>query len=254
MAISPQSALTRLGFKDLDKHNPRHGLACEYLKEKMAPFVGNYLADFYTQIAENQSNKILEDWRKYIAVEGNQFLSLNSKLQSESVQNALKNHFKRHQANEADSMRFEVPSQCAQLSSIIKGPSSGTKGFLDVCFSGRITSYICDPEGLCYTHNGQELFLAPTRYSIEYFKVSFKFCIWGEVKIEPITPELLLQQIEYYTENLKENDMIWVLADFDISDFKRMSQDQFPQLKCFQLGSAFDEWCKKQKRFDVPEL
>ena len=45
MTRQHQSALSRLGFRDPDKEDPKHGLACEYLQEKMRPYVEASLAE-----------------------------------------------------------------------------------------------------------------------------------------------------------------------------------------------------------------
>jgi hypothetical protein len=140
----------------------------------------------------------------------------------------------------------------AELSSLVTGPNSGAKGFLDVSFRGELPrDQVIVPAIDFWAEMDEEhrTFAAVARSTQRD-----DFFAWGEVRIEPTSPELLLQQVEFYASNLKRNDLIWVLADFDLSDFKRMASPQFPQLKCFRLGQQFEEWCANRARPEVPEL
>ena len=156
---------------------------------------------------------------------------------------------------------------------MVMGPSSGAKGFLDVSFRGKASAWFLTPQLIpgefvykgSHLNDGQDLkfssavrmdklFGSKGRPSFHPFRNPTQFCCWGEVRIEPTAPELLLQQIEFYASNLPKSNMIWVLADFDLSDFKRMASQQFPQLKCFQLGQNFEQWCNNRERPEIPEL
>ena len=280
MTRQHQSALSRLGFRDPDKENPRHGLACEYLQEKMRPYVIASLASRLAQAA----HKAL-DGDKRFSYEPQAFHCSDF---HDDLDEAL---FGRHwyaTPSPRDAIRTVADEfirsncyqwataqidNCTELSSLVEGPSSGAKGFLDVSFRAFFSNWYAAPSSITanFVLDGQkqplELTLMagekrPTvpnpffldRYRKRLVNGDCQFAYWGEVRIEPTSPELLLQQIEFYASNLPCNDMIWVLADFDLSDFKRMAQQQFPQLKCFQLGPKFEEWCQARERPEIPEL
>jgi hypothetical protein len=252
MATSSQTALTRLGFKDPDKQNPRHGLACEYLKEKMSPFVGECIANQYKQLAKEATEELAEyhKWRRFFSA------TKDSRAYSpydlpDSIAERVQKEVDDFQSKSIDYIKIHRANQIAELSTIVKGPSSGTKGFLDVSF--RDISYVSAiPKEVNFAHEGSHYTFERNEGRLSHVRI--KVCIWGEVKIAPVTPEILLQQIEYYAQNLPESDMIWLLADFDISDFKRMVEHQYPQLKCFRVGQSFDEWCEKRYKPEVAEL
>lgn len=252
MATSSQTALTRLGFKDPDKQDPRHGLACEYLKEKMSPFVGECIANKYKQLAKEATKELAkhQKWRRFFSATQNDGLYFPYYLPDSIAEQILKK-VDNFQSQVIDYIKIHSANQIADLSAIVKGPSSGTKGFLDVSFRNISYAYVV-PAEINFTHEGNHYSFKRDEKLL--CRVRDEVCIWGEVKISPVTPEILLQQIEYYAQNLPESDMIWLLADFDISDFKRMAEHQYPQLKCFRLGQGFDEWCEKRYKPEVAEL
>ena len=275
MTRQHQSALSRLGFRDPDKENPRHGLACEYLQEKMRPYVAASMKSAYAKWI----NQIIEDANGLGFIEKTDFVSLPDEIKNAKGVSRYKAEDPSLLANAIRDFSNEMIPQfvgndldrVAELSSLISGPSSGAKGFLDVSFRGEAGDWHLTPEYLkgtftriYFTESWEGVVKTPdlsrktmgrTRRSKRgYYSLGLQFSYWGEVRIEPTAPELLLQQIEFYSSNLDRNDMIWVLADFDLSDFKRMAQAQFPQLKCFQLGPNFEEWCKNRERPEIPEL
>lgn len=255
MATANQSLLSRLGFKDLDKQNPRHGLACEYLKEKMTPFAAEYMSDMYFKFAESESKELCKRWQINFDISNETNPSdwrAWHDIPDDEIKKSLFDQMRKFQRSGVDEIKLNLINQYAELSSIIKGPSSGTKGFLDVSFRGHCAFPLFST--LSHKHGEYNYLFSKKPREYYSYNVNFKICIWGEVKIAPVTPEILLQQIEYYAQNLPQNDMIWVLADFDISDFKRMAEKQFPQLKCFQLGENFDKWCKQRHRPVIQEL
>lgn len=269
MTRQHQSALSRLGFRDPDKEDPKHGLACEYLQQKMRPYVAEEVSRLYKNFAYNAlfevdgkpsfikyDTKVVTDQDPYGAVKEEKTLKVALPF-IRAFQNGMRERIK-----------SDIIDEGGELSSMIVGPQSGAKGFLDVSFRGELSDYYACPPTIPAVANdvySEELIgrieLSERRRTIfdltEWRKKpinQFKFCFWGEVRIQPTAPELLLQQIEFYANNLGHSDMIWVLADFDLSDFKRMASTQFPQLKCFQLGEKFEEWCENRARPEIPEL
>lgn len=269
MTRQHQSALSRLGFRDPDKEDPKHGLACEYLQEKMRPYVAEEICRLYEKFARailigsnGDSTFITYDTPCYADETRCYRCCYEETLEvawpairafQEVVKNAIR------------AKTFDG----GELSSMIVGPQSGAKGFLDVSFRGNLMDQLILPPSLPAVGETYDDKIVPAQIDLNDRSRSlwqlhprvfnrqtekFKFCFWGEVRIQPTAPELLLQQIEFYANNLGRSDMIWVLADFDLSDFKRMASTQFPQLKCFQLGEKFEEWCENRARPEIPEL
>lgn len=267
MTRQHQSALSRLGFRDPDKEDPKHGLACEYLQEKMRPYVADEICRLYEKFsAEILISKTGEStfysYNSHCLVDGQRCWRT---LKEETLKVAWP-AIRAFQQQVKGGIRKNIFDEGGELSSMIVGPQSGAKGFLDVSFRGNLIDYNLLPTfmpgvGATYDEkkvDGEILNERRTIWELAnmYSRQTerFKFCFWGEVRIQPTAPELLLQQLEFYATNLGRSDMIWVLADFDLSDFKRMASTQFPQLKCFQLGEKFEEWCKKRARPEIPEL
>jgi|TARA_R100000479_G_scaffold141547_1_gene77317 hypothetical protein len=293
MTRQHQSALSRLGFRDPDKEDPKHGLACEYLQEKMRPWVEASLANriqdhAMLQIEKNsfcKEDPIFDDLQikhlKGIPQDVADKIEHSGTVVPSDPQLFRKAAIKHIEQFKGYWARQDIDS-CAEFTSMVVGPASGAKGFLDVSFRGCFSdwsltpSYVSGnfsyearvwPEGygnpstlVELEFDARALSWNPDRKyscdrpSLRNYSRNQNFSYWGEVRIQPTAPELLLQQIEFYANNLARNDMIWVLADFDLSDFKRMASPQFPQLKCFQLGEKFEEWCENRARPEIPEL
>lgn len=275
MTRQHQSALSRLGFRDPDKENPRHGLACEYLQEKMRPYAIESLAKQF----QRKALEVVQtsDWVANPSYPFHRSDFIGSDLPSQhwyataTPSGAIGRRVCEYIDRSIHDWASQQIEEAAELSSLITGPSSGAKGFLDVSFRAKYQHWYLTPAYITcqFKRDGEEepeemtikwgdRPMMPSLYkSMRSNKVSGldnQFAFWGEVRIEPTAPELLLQQIEFYASNLPKSDMIWVLADFDLADFKRMAQQQFPQLKCFQLGAKFEEWCQNRERPDIPEL
>lgn len=293
MTRQHQSALSRLGFRDPDKEDPKHGLACEYLQEKMRPYVEASLANrmqdhAMLQIEKNSLYKedpIFDDLQikhlKGIPQDVADKIKHSGTVVPSDPQLFRKAAIKYIQQFKSHWARHDIES-CAEFTSMVVGPASGAKGFLDVSFRGCFSDWLLTPHYVSGSFfyeawDWPEGYRGPSKHvelefdaralgwnpdrkyicdrpSLRNYSKNENFSYWGEVRIQPTSPELLLQQIEFYANNLARNDMIWVLADFDLSDFKRMASPQFPQLKCFQLGEKFEEWCENRARPEIPEL
>ncbi len=150
---SSQSYLQRLGFKDPDKTNQRHGLACEYLREKMIDDVEEDMArriklraiantktvppelDLSYGIARNSYYKGMPDhsWMQDYLTKKNVFPDwVYADENAERIYMAWVNH-----VNELDFRRHLKSCKVmpkGELAKMLQGPSGGTKGFLDVAF------------------------------------------------------------------------------------------------------------------------
>lgn len=276
---SQQNYLQRLGFRDPDKANQRHGLACEYLREKMLPAVEQDMAKrlrrhALAEIGEVPEYHIARKWWFYEALKDDAICEWPG-----AEEYAVDIHGQwRHvlaTADFASYLRATGILGAGELAKQIPGKTSGNKGFLDVAFrcpyhaaSVNIRpSLIFHPQtGAAHCPSERFPYGSWDPWQTPYYlrhqsdksiplSEAIRVCSFGEVKITPEPAEVILQQLLYYVDALSSPcALIWVLADFDVSDLARMAADQLPQLQCFQIGDAFEEWCSQRARPVVPEL
>lgn len=278
---SQQSYLQRLGFRDPDKTNQRHGLACEYLREKMLPYVQADMGQRLRKAALNTLGDAPSDPEASSAIGRHWWLfdALRQPNVISNLEHPWKHSLYIHKrwkeslqyANWSESVVKAGLVGTGNLAQMIPGRSGGAKGFLDVAFPCPAWNTTLNLLPSSFAHpEDQEVRCVPNRMIFpmgtwqpfdgrDYFKKHStrvaRVVSFGEVKITPEPAEVILQQILYYHDQIPEDiAMIWVLADFDVSDLARMAADQLPQLRCFQLGPAFEAWCANRALPAVPEL
>lgn len=281
---SQQSYLQRLGFKDPDKTNQRHGLACEYLREKMLPAVEADMGERLKRRALRALGDKPKDHTRYSRRSNSDYdWWLHHMLSRSGAMDGWDEPW-RHAGSILDQWKemlntadwatlvrlWEVVGS-GDLAKMIPGRSGGAKGFLDVSFGPppRTKEINIEPQFFRHPDTGKmhkvALSFGFQQWGPWYRERSYcapepdkdriDTCSIGEVKITPEPAEVILQQLLYYRDQIQEPlSMIWVLADFDVSDLARMAADQLPQLRCFRIGPAFEEWCANRAMPVVDEL
>jgi hypothetical protein len=258
-----QPYIAKLGFSDPDRSKDRHGLACEYLFERLlelevAPMVltaerkhldkrlqlisieheflkserdqDPSIKSFWFSDQWNQRSGEL-DWINTISIgELNQRLddlaALYSKLQSDL------NLFS-HQHAVNDAQNAYVASSCLNVPIMTGYRSSHTAGFADVL-------------------------LKPVKFHGCNYDYSKGDCDWsstilGEVKITKQSAETVLQQINYYRQHIEGGvDRVYILTDYDCSDLQRLTQGS--DISVYRLGQRFEEWIAARSMPSTPEL
>jgi hypothetical protein len=257
-----QPYIAKLGFSDPDRSKDRHGLACEYLFQRLlelevAPiiFTGEreYLDKRLQRISveheflksERDQNPTIKsfwfsdhwhqrsgefDWINTISIdELNQRLddlaALYSKLQSDL------NLFS-HQHAVNDAQNAYVASSCLNVPIMTGYRSSHTAGFADV---------LLKPVKF---HGGDYDFNRDAYWTST---------ILGEVKITKQSAETVLQQINYYRQHIEGGvDKVYILTDYDCSDLQRLTQGS--DISVYRLGKRFEDWIAARSMPSTPEL
>lgn len=227
-----QTYIAKLGFQDRDRSVDRHGLACEYLFERLleievAPFLNNmrlgYLQSAVPE-AEKQlqftKTKIVEAQKQGDSAGGwytRQIPELEKRAQEEydHWQTALLNLDAFMPSFGLDSARKELKAAYSINKPIKQQGRSFVIGFADVFIN----------------IHGKRLL--------------------GEVKITKQSAESILQQINFYELHLQP-ETTYILTDFDCSDLQRMAEGT--HIKVFRLGRRFEQWLASRAQFQSDEL
>jgi hypothetical protein len=199
-----QTYIARLGFQDPDRKQDRHGLACEYLFERMVELevrpslVKSALRNFNASIKHSLHilSQCGEYDTRYAEQEKQRLEGYKKELslfdQTEFLSEALS------QVRLGECINVPVTSQSYR--------SSYVNGFADVLI--KIPHY------------------------------GFQFL--GEVKITKEPAEQVLQQINFYLSYLGNVESVYVVTDYDPGDLKRLCAGT--KIKVYRLGQVFENW------------
>lgn len=259
---SQQTYIQRLGFQDQDRSNLRHGLACEYLFNRLVE------RDLVTGLHEKAQKTLT--WKKQSIIE----LKTNLESSLRSAEYFLKHghssestHVEGIRANLLDCkqkidlldliilenkidvnyLAGLVRSQIASSDYVNVPISSGkfVNGFADVFLKG--VSYLnIDFEGL---HNLDIKWSARVGTSECYGGQNGS--VLGEVKITPEPAENIIQQIAFYRQYVSVAEVI-ILVDYAAPQLKRMTENS--DIYVYRLGKTFEEWCSHRPQPDVEEF
>ena len=238
-----QPYIAKLGFQDKDRGTDRHGLACEYLFERLlemevAPAVNRWrlasLANDCNQLSQNlaearqavnRAAKELQTFdparsssyynQEYLQAQYNETQAKDRSL-SQQLEKAIQAH---HDFDDAAYGIREARKQHKAGLSINQPIKSGSRyvvGFADVLM--RIGS----------------------------------FEVLGEVKITKESAETVLQQVNFYQAHLHGVQTVYILTDYDPSDLQRLCIDT--NIKVFRLGRRFEQWIVSRPEHHTDEL
>ena len=219
-----QTYIAKLGFQDKDRGTHRHGLACEYLFNRLLELeVVPYKTDLWKSELEREIN-----WRK-------------EKIARTIATNDY--FFDRLTNEEITEFRNEISKFESKLSNLsIDFVSSHLAERLRVgeCVNVPIASrsYV----------NGFADVLIPLSYSYQDAPRHWL----GEVKITKEPAENVIQQINFYLSYIKNVETVYILADYDPSDLQRLCVGT--KIKVFQLGDRFEQWISSRVQLATDEL
>ena len=209
-----QTYISKLGFQDRDRSNERHGLACEYLFQRIleleiAPFL--HQIDRYPLLDQIATSK-----GRLANYEKNAFYANRSEPQQEKA---------KLQELEIQLRTFDASSKSADY--IAKSHDQFKVGdCVNVPIQSR--SYV----------NG-------------FADVLVLRCL-GEVKITKEPAENVLQQINFYLSYLQNIETVYVLTDYDPGDLKRLCAGT--KIKVYRLGQVFEQWLASRTTPETEEL
>jgi hypothetical protein len=229
---SQQTYIQRLGFQDKDRSNVRHGLACEYLLNRLieSEWVSNPNID-------SNATAVLTYFLKYNLFD---FFGQDLEIIKKFLVDVIEN--KSYDINQIIEkiQPFMTCSQCVNVP-IVSGKF--VNGFADVVLPGDLN--------LSVSLNKQALAAGGLELEwIAYPETQHNF-ILGEIKITPEPAENIIQQIAFYRQYLHAKKVI-ILVDYDAPQLKRMTAGS--DISVYRLGNAFEEWCAKQLNPEIDEF
>jgi hypothetical protein len=244
---SQQTYIQRLGFQDQDRANPRHGLACEYLLDRLIeqnvfPDLQELKANAIKSFLNYKTEEIKDLNYKYKNLEYQSKWNASASEEAEHVINTVNEQTlllsRVHQAAEniSESEMKQIIHKTMPPSQFISVPITSGKfvnGFADLLLNKTP-----------YFHFDDDLSLkSDLRHN--YLR------ILGEIKITPEPAENVIQQIAFYREFVDVSEVI-ILIDYDAPQLKRMTEGS--DIKVYRLGAKFDKWCSTKTQSITEEF
>lgn len=223
-----QTYIAKLGFQDKDRGTHRHGLACEYLFERLIELE---VVPFKTNSWKSELQKEINWTKKELA---------RNTAKKDCHYNPLNNQETAELTNDL----FRLESELKNINIDSVGNHLAKHLRVGECVNVPIASgtYV----------NGFADVLIPLRISDQSYPYNSS-CHWlGEVKITKEPAENVLQQINFYLNYIKNVETVYILADYDPSDLQRLCAGT--KIKVFQLGSRFEQWISSRTRLFTDEL
>jgi hypothetical protein len=211
-----QPYIAKLGFQDRDRSSDRHGLACEYLFERLlelevTPFTYDCQCAELQREIHYRSQSIKQGYSFFgdaLDELTQQLPGLTAELQQLTV----------------DSVLAELRGSC-KVGECLNVPitsRSYVNGFADILITKKNTA-------------GRDV------------------AGWlGEVKITKEPAENVLQQINFYLSYLPHVHSVYLLTDYDPSDLQRLCAGT--KIKVFRLGQRFEQWLSNRPSHATDEL
>lgn len=238
-----QPYIAKLGFQDKDRGTDRHGLACEYLFERLleievAPALNRWRLDFLAKDC-NELSKNLEQARKTVSRAAKTLQTFDpAKPSGYYSQEELQTQYNEAQAKEHSlSQKLELTIQAHHnFDDTTHGINEATKQY---------------KAGLSIN----QPIKSGSRYVVGFADVLMRigsFEVLGEVKITKESAETVLQQINFYQAHLNYVTTVYILTDYDCSDLQRLVEGT--HIKVFRLGQRFEQWIASRVQLTTDEL
>lgn len=207
-----QTYIAKLGFQDKDRGTPRHGLACEYLFERLLDL--EVIPFQLTLWKDNLQKEII--WRKQQLA--GEYRCLAYRVSDEELVR-YKNEMPQL---EADLNALSFDSAASYLAKHLR---------VGECINVPITSR-------SYVNGFADVLISLPENRNEYRGILHRWL--GEVKITKEPAENVLQQINFYLNYIDNVQAVYILTDYDPSDLQRLCAGT--KIKVFRLGRRFNEW------------
>ena len=244
---SQQTYIQRLGFQDQDRANPRHGLACEYLLDRLIeqnvfPKLQELKAKAIKSFLDFKTQEIKDLNYKYKNLEYQSKWNANASEEAKHVINTVNEQTlllsQVHQAAEniSENEMKQIIHKAMPPSQFISVPITSGKfvnGFADLLLNNTPYFYFDDDLSL----------KSDLRYNY--------LDILGEIKITPEPAENVIQQIAFYREFVNVSEVI-ILIDYDAPQLKRMTEGS--DIKVYRLGAKFNKWCSTKTQSITEEF
>jgi hypothetical protein len=213
-----QTYIARLGFQDRDRSSERHGLACEYLFERMLELE---LAPFFHENDRGDITYRIKDLQHQIAgYESNSYYKNRPEPQQAKAKlQELEQSLVAFDKGQKPSDYLERACNQHKVGNCVNVPivsRSFVNGFADVLIDQYTRKWL------------------------------------GEVKITKEPAENVLQQINFYLSYLNNVDAVYILTDYDPGDLKRLCAGT--KIKVYRLGQVFEQWLANRTTPATEEL
>lgn len=217
-----QTYIARLGFQDRDRSNERHGLACEYLFERILELE---VAPLLLKNDRSDITHSISDIKRKIAeYEQSPYHGHKAHLQQAiATLQELQQELNAFDANLNPDKYILKAHDCHKVGKCVNVPimsRSFVNGFADV---------LIDIGGYYVNHK-----------------------LLGEVKITKEPAENVLQQVNFYLSYLGNVESVYIVTDYDPGDLKRLCAGT--KIKVYRLGQVFEEWLTNRTTPDTQEL
>jgi hypothetical protein len=251
-----QPYIAKLGFADPDRSKDRHGLACEYLFERLleleiGPAIQIQQVEYLKKV-HGLCEAAYHELQQLLASEGGHHCKWRNSYHSLSSMQSMVELAYQKCADVVSTLEslasdygLQVVKSAFCLSSCVSKPietgynRNHTAGFADVFlkrFHAEPLIELGSLAGYIYVNSA---IMAPS--------------ILGEVKITKQSAETVIQQINYYRQHIEHGvDKVYILTDYDCSDLQRLTQGS--DIKVFRLGKRFDDWIASRSMPATPEL
>lgn len=248
---SQQTYIQRLGFQDKDRSNPRHGLACEYLLDRLIQreFIGRI-----PELKDNLVQERIKRLRERIYELDNLIQDNKRRLKhgflAESIESQIEDQSKSIDDKQGEIDRLPLIANAAvddqiaadiydllPSSNFISAPITNGKfinGFADVLFDCFVWLEFQDGMAI-------KPVIDRRNYRV----------ILGEIKITQEPAENIIQQIAFYRQFVDAKEVI-ILVDYDAPQLKRMTAGS--DIHVYKLGSKFDAWCAAKAQPHIEEF
>lgn len=217
-----QTYIAKLGFQDRDRSNDRHGLACEYLFERMLELeVAPRLFEAQQAVAQSHIN-------------------FNKKAAAGEAVGYYMSKEDRFDAGQ------EIPQLCANLEKF-----NVAETFATIRQSRKVGECVNVPiKSRSYVNGFADVLID---FAIPCYFYGDRLSRWlGEVKITKEPAENILQQINFYLSYLENIETVYVLTDYDPGDLKRLCAGT--KIKVYRLSQAFEQWLANRTTLATEEL
>ncbi len=275
-----QSYIQRLGFQDKDRSNQRHGLACEYLFDRLVQEqclvnlrqrANGELDDYIRRIAQSNAEEVkkrdaaaksIESWQSILdsAKEGAPCCYSEARARQELEKAQHDHEAAGEQINltyhhHAALLPFRDSLDGADVEQLIRAKLPASESINVPITCGKFVNGFADV--LLKRHFGFEI----TAAEVSGDSICPKWSLWcnaangdgvlGEVKITPEPAENVIQQIAFYRTFLSVRRVV-VLVDYDAPSLKRLTADS--DIEVYRLGDRFEQWVAKCSKPVVEEF
>ncbi len=263
-----QTYIQRLGFQDKDRSNQRHGLACEYLFDRL-------LHERLIDKAQDRATKLFNVYRDtiYRDMKALKESYIKAEERFEELDDKDSTYAKRYKETmEKSKSKFEEKSPYAKKLRDYKGTVSAgslldgiadevpatnhinvpircgnyVNGFADVLFDrhlyGRLNEVEVENGDLRFWWTGPSTCKSGSSGDV----------VLGEIKITPEPAENVIQQIAFYRQFIPGVDRVIILVDYEAPTLKRLAEGS--DIEVYRLGDKFEDWITKREQPTVEEF